>query len=418
MEALLSRIIIENQELIKKKKVLLRNFNIPDIGSINVLTGIRRCGKTYVLYENAKKYNQDMVLFIDFEDERLVRLNLLDNYDIILDSYKKIYPDKKPIIFFDEVQNLKNWHLYIKRLHVAGYKIFVTGSNAYLLSKDIATFLKGRSIETNIHPFSFKEFLKVKSKDFKNRDFYVKVPEILNLFDEYLVYGAFPEVINTNIYDKRKVIKNIYNLLFYRDIIVRFNKNEYLMKLVVSKISENITKEFSISNLAKKIISLYRTSVPTVTEYFNVLPEPFLTESIYQFRKSFVQRESKRKTYFIDNSFILINEVEISKGKFLENLVFNILNRQYDEIFYYKTHNNLEVDFYINLEGDKKLIQVSYSMSNYDTKTREVKALKKAMTELQLNKSYIFTYNEEDIIETDSGKIEVIPVWKYLLSKQ
>ena len=206
----MSRIIIENQELIKKKKVLLRNINIPDIGSINVLTGIRRCGKTYVLYENAKKYNQDRVLFIDFEDERLVRLNLLDNYDIILDSYKKIYPDKKPIIFFDEVQNLKNWHLYIKRLHVAGYKIFVTGSNAYLLSKDIATFLKGRSIETNIHPFSFKEFLKVKSKDFKNRDFYVKVPEILNLFDEYLVYGAFPEVINANIYDKRKVIKNIY----------------------------------------------------------------------------------------------------------------------------------------------------------------------------------------------------------------
>ncbi|MCD4793652.1 MAG: ATP-binding protein [Bacteroidales bacterium] len=417
MEALLFKIILESQRSIAAKKNIKRNYRIPKTDHINVLTGIRRCGKTYTLYEQAKKIHPERVLFIDFEDERLVNLNNLENYDIILDSYKHLYPNRKPVLFFDEIQNLNNWHLYLKRLHVAGYKIYATGSNAFLLSKEIATFLKGRSLETNIYPFSFNEFLLLKSKSFTKKDFIINIPEILHYFDEYLIYGAFPEVIKSSENDKRSVMKNIYSLLFYKDLIVKFDKSEYLMRLVLSKISENITKEFSISSLARKIMPIHKTTIPTVTDYFNILPEPFLTSNVYQYRKSFVHREAKRKTYFTDNSFITLNQVDVNKGKLLENLVFNVLKRKHEDIYYYKTHNNLEVDFFVNPEHERKLIQVSFSLNDFETKQRELRALKKAMKELEINESYIFSYNEEDVIKDNGFIIYVVPVWKYLLTE-
>ena len=151
----LSKIILENQDLIVKKHQITRNYYVPDTSHIKVLTGIRRAGKTYMLYQYAKNFSTEQVLFLDFEDERLLELNTLSNYDIIIDAYHQIYPHLKPVLFFDEIQNLKNWHFYLKRLHVQGYTIYVTGSNAHMISREIATFLKGRSIETQIFPFSF-----------------------------------------------------------------------------------------------------------------------------------------------------------------------------------------------------------------------------------------------------------------------
>jgi len=411
MIEILKRIILENQEIIAGKSLITRNYSIPKTDNITVLTGIRRCGKTHTLYEIAKAIDAERVLFLDFEDERLIALNSLSGYDIIIDAYKTLFPQLEPVLFFDEIQNLNNWHLYLKRLHVKGYKIYVTGSNAHLISREIATFLKGRSIETTIYPFSFQEFISLKNIEILPKDHIINQPKIVNLFDEYLQYGGFPEVIKANVDEKRAVAKNIYNLLFYKDLVAKFDKDDYLLKLVVSKLSENITKEFSVTSLANKIIAVYKTSVPTVTDYFNILPEPFLTSNIYPFRTSFVQRESKRKTYFTDNSFIFLNRVETDKSRLFENLIFNFLQRKYSEIHYYKTNNNKEVDFLINETEQKILIQASYAIENYETREREIISLIKAMDELNIETGIIFTCNQLEEVIKDGKTIKIIPFW-------
>jgi predicted AAA+ superfamily ATPase len=412
MEELLKRIILENQELIAGKNPVPRNYHIHDTGNITVLTGIRRCGKTHLLYQIAKTYDAERVLLIDFEDERLIGLNAVPDYDIIIDSYRTLFPDLEPVLFFDEIQNLKNWHFYLKRLHVKGYKIYVTGSNAHLLSREIATFLKGHSLETTIYPFSFPEFLRLKNVTFQPKDYIINQPKILHFFDEYIQYGGFPEIIKANPDEKRAVTKNIYNLLFYKDLVAKFDKDDYLLKLVVSKITENITKEFSVTSLANKIISVYKTTVPTVTDYFNILPEPFLTTNIYPYRNSFVQRESKRKTYLADNSFIFLNRVSPDKSPLFENLAFNFLQRKYPDIYYYKAGNNKEVDFFINEPDSKILIQACYDIGNEDTRVREVKSLLKAMEELNLNMGTIYSYNHSEEIKIKDKIIKIVPFWK------
>jgi predicted AAA+ superfamily ATPase len=401
--------------MIFSKDFIERNVYVPDTDHIVVFTGIRRCGKTYTLYEIARKYPKEEVLFIDFEDERLLAINSLDNYEIILDSYKQIYPAKKPLIFFDEIQGLKNWHLFVKRLFAQGYKLFITGSNSNLLSKEIATYLTGRSFEIQIFPFSFDEFLQLKKLHFDKNEMYLKKAEISGHFFEYLVYGGFPEVIKVQKNDKRTIVKNIFNLLFYKDLISKYDKNEYLMKLIFSKLSENITKFFSISKLADKIIPLYKTSKPTVTDYFNILSFPYLINNIYQYRQSFISREMYRKSYFSDNSFILLNSVETSKSKLLENFVFIQLQRKFSEIYYYITRNNLEVDFLIVTEGNIDLFQVSWSISDFETRQREIKSLIKTMNEQTIRHATIITFNEAEIIEAEGKKIVVKSVWKWAL---
>jgi predicted AAA+ superfamily ATPase len=414
MEDILKRIILENQEIISDKKLVLRTYNIIDTENITVLTGIRRCGKTYTLYQIAQTFPKENVLFLDFEDERLIALNSFSDYDIIIDSYKTIFPQNKPVLFFDEIQNLKNWHFYLKRLHVKGYKIYVTGSNAHMLSREIATFLKGRSMETNIYPFSFVEFLKLKNIKLQPKDAIIDQPKILNLFEEYLQYGGFPEVIKVGKDEKRAVAKNIYNLLFYKDLVAKYDKNDYILKLVVSKIAENITKDFSVTSLANKIMAVTKTSVPTITDYFNILTEPFLTSNIYQYRTSFVKRELKRKTYLADNSFIMLNRVTIDRSRLFENLVFNFLLRKHQEVFYYKTNNNKEVDFFIETNESNIAIQASYLMENEDTRKREINSLMKTMEEQNISVGYIYTYNNSEEIQIKNKTIKIIPFWKEL----
>ena len=412
MENILKRIILENQEMISKRIIVSRNYHIPETDNITVLTGIRRCGKTHTLYEIAQGFENEQVLFLDFEDERLIELSTFSDYDIIIDSYKSLFPDLEPVLFFDEIQNLKNWHFYLKRLNVNGYKLFVTGSNAKLISREIATYLTGRSLETRIYPFSFPEFLKLKEIEFNNTDYYTNRPKILNLFDEYIQYGGFPEVIKVAVEDKRTIAKNIYNLLFYKDLVAKYDKNDYLLKLVVSKIAENICKDFSITSLAKKVMWIYRASVPTITDYFSILPEPFLTTNIYQYRTSFVERESKRKTYLADNSFIFLNRITIDKSRLFENMIFNFLDKKYSEVYYYKARNNKEVDFFINETSTKILIQASYSMGNSDTREREIRSLLKAMEEQNLDLGFIYTYNSSEEILINGKTIKVIPFWE------
>jgi predicted AAA+ superfamily ATPase len=417
MEEVLKRIFIENIRMIGDKDITERSIRIPETDHISILSGIRRCGKTFRLYQECRKYKQEDILFLDFEDERLIQINQLNNYDIILDSYRRLHPERKPVLFFDEIQTLNNWHLFLKRLYSKGYKIYVTGSNANLLSKEIATYLAGCSLETHVYPFSFREYLDLKDIKFSRDDFYGSVPVILNTFDDYMLYGGFPQVINAGTRDKKMVIRTIHEILLYKDLVSKYEKNDYLFQLIISKLVENVGKAFSISRLADKIIPIYKTSKPTVTDYVNLLSMPFIVHNLYQFKRSFVQREMERKIYFQDNSFITSNTIDTDKSRLLENLLFNHLNRLYEEIFYYKTKNNLEVDFLIKNQGNFMAIQVCYSLNDYETRNREIRALKKCSEELGLKHATILTYNEQGSEKINGLRIDIRPVWKYLLKE-
>ncbi len=416
VEDIIKRVILENIELIGSKKIIRRDFNIPSTDSIMILTGIRRCGKTYQLYQNSVRYDSEDVLFLDFEDERLIQLSALDSYDIILDSYRRIFPGRKPVLFFDEIQSLRNWHLYLKRMHAHDYKLMVTGSNANLLSSDIATYLTGRAIETHIFPFSFIEFLNLKGLEISTEDYYTAVPEILNTFDDYLINGGFPEVIKAEPGDKRVMMRSIHELILYKDLVAKYEKNSYLFQLVISKLVENIGKSFSIIKLADKIKPVYKTSNPTVTDYVNLLSVPFVVKPVFLYRKSFVHREMERKIYFVDNSFITQNTIDNDYSRLLENCVFNHLDRYSDEVYYYNTGNKLEVDFLCRKGQDFYAIQVSYNISDPETRNRELKAISRCVREMGLSNGLILTYNEEGHEVSDGVNIDIMPVWKYLLT--
>ncbi len=414
MENVLKRIILENQERIKQKQLISRYLKLPEIEQISIITGLRRSGKTSLLYNETDKYLKRDILFLDFEDERLVMLNSLSSYDCIIDSYKRLFEENKPVLFFDEIQGLKNWHLYVKRLYSQGYKIYITGSNSDLITRDISTYISGRGIEFEILPFSFTEYLQLKGRSFQESELFTEVPQILNLFDDYLIYGGLPEVIRSK--DKILSIRSIFDLLFYKDLIVRFKCSEYGIKLVISKLVENVGKTFSLNKLHNKLKPLYDMSKPTTIHYVNILEKPYLVQTVFQYRKSFVQRESERKVYFMDNSFITMNSIEPDLGKLLENLVFIELRRRQKELYYHKTTKGFETDFVVSKE--KKAYQVSYSLKDVETREREIRALISTMNELDFKHGTILTYNEEETISVSDYDIKVIPVWKWLLNKK
>ncbi len=410
---ILKKIILENQQYISSKKLVHRNIYIPRTPNIIILTGIRRSGKTSILYLEAQKHIIEDILFLDFEDERLLFLNNLEGYDEIIDSYSELYPNKRPILFFDEIQGLKNWHLYIKRLYAKEYKIFITGSNANLLSGEIATYITGRGIEISVNPFSFPEFLSLKKIGFSQKDLLLSAPVLKNSFREYLQFGGFPEAILADDKAKRLVLQNIFSLVFYKDLVARFDKKEVLMKHTLLKLAENVTKPFTIGNLANKINTLYKTSRQTLNDYLAILHLPFFIESIHVFRKSVITREIQRKTYFVDNGFITLLSLQDDLGKLLENTVYNHLKRRYEAVYYYKTRNGLEVDFLTTQNGRMEIFQVSYNIDDNLTFERETTALFKAMDELNLKKSFLITADKKSTLEKNGKKISIIPFWEW-----
>ena len=411
----IKKIIIENQGFIKTQVLIEREIDVPDVDNIIVFTGIRRSGKTSLLYLEAQKHPNEHVLFLDFEDERLLFLSSYEDYDVIIESYHEIYPDNKPVLFFDEVQGLPNWHLYVKRLFAKGYKIFLSGSNANLLSRDISTYISGRGVEIYVHPFSFREFLNYKEISYSNKERLTKKGLLKSEFVEYLRFGGFPDVIAATNNNKKIIIKTIYNLLFYKDLISKNNRNEFLMKLIIQKLHENIGKGFSLSNLSNKINPVFSTNRQTVSDYYHLLHQPYLINDISLYRKSLLKRESEKKAYFTDNSFITHLSVSSEFSKHLENMVFNNLYHPENEVYYYKTSNGLEVDFFIPDQKQPMLYQVSYDINAKQTFDREIKSLVKAMEEIKSKSSILITHDHKEEVSINGKTIKILPCWEWLL---
>jgi len=353
-----------------------------------VVTGIRRCGKSTFLKQLLDHYHPDEYYHLNFEDERLLDFSVEDFsqlYEIFIELY-----GKKNIFFLDELQNVPKWEVFVRRMQDSGFKFFITGSNASLLSQEFGTRLTGRNIVVNLYPFSFGEFLRFQEYKIDANALLIseKRAELRSLYVDYLVKGGMPEYLQ---YDDPAIIKNIYENIIYRDIVARYNISEVkaLRELSLYLIS-NVAKPYSYNNL-RNILGL--GSVTTVKNYIQYLENSYLYFSINCFSYSLKQQSvAKKKIYCIDTCMINMIAFQFSpnNGQFLENAVFLELKRRGHEIFYYKTKNNLEIDFLIR-QGTEitQLIQVSDNLHDAKTRACEIKALLTAMQELQCNSSAI-----------------------------
>jgi len=360
-------------------------------------------------------------MYLNFDDEALLRLNPVDT-DELMKELHSVYGNVKTI-FFDEIQNLPNWELFVNRLHRLGYNLIITGSNAKLLSKELSTILTGRHIPIEIMPFNFKEFLK--AKKFKIDYESVSVPqkrgELLNLINDYLIYGGFPEIVVKG-FDPKEYLSILFDSILFKDVVKRYKvRHSGLISDLASYLINNFSNYYTLRKLQK---TLSFKSISTVEKYIDHLKEAYLIAQLKRFSYKAKKRiKSSKKIYVIDNGYIYAKAIQYSpdKGRLIENLVFTeLLKRGFKanaNLFYYKTRNGREVDFITKKDlSIAKLIQVSYETANIDTLDREIKSLIEASDELKAKDLAILTWDEERIIEKKSKVIQLIPIWKWIIS--
>ncbi len=381
-----------------------------------VISGIRRSGKSTLLNQIISNCYEKGVYYLNFEDERLVDFAVTD-FNNLYETFLELYGERK-VFFFDEIQNVPKWEIFVRRMQDKGCKFFITGSNASLLSKELGTKLTGRCVSIELYPFSFVEFLSFKGcKLQKNALSYTaERAAIKKHFAEYLKHGGMPEYLK---YKDPTLLKRVYEDILYRDIVARYDiKQVKVLRELGLYLLSNIGGLFSYNNL-KKVLGV--GSMNTIKSYADFLGYRFLLLLLNRFSYSLKPHfVANIKIYCIDNGLAESVAFQFSKnkGKFLENLVFLELKRRYPEIYYYKTANNLEVDFLVKSgRKDIALIQVADNLDSEKTKQRETGALTRAMDELKLKSALILTEDSEEEIKLNGKAIIVQPIYKWLLER-
>lgn len=415
----IKQIILWQQSFVSKVQLQSRDVSLEENANY-VLVGIRRAGKSYMLYQHIKHliscgHSVEEILFVNFEDERITDIKKEELY-LILESYRELYAHQ-PIIFLDEIQNVDGWEHFARRLADEKYRVFITGSNAHMLSREVSSTLGGRYLTKEIFPFSFGEYLEFHGLHLKS--FWELSPEradVIRLLTDYFYFGGLPEVFN--IQDKKSWLQSLYQKILYSDIVVRKGvKNERSFRLLIRKLADSVMQPTAIKRL-QNILQGDGTKIAreTINNYLDFLHESYLTFSISCFTDSLSERETIKKHYFYDNGILNLFLFQ-PETKLLENMVAIHLHQQYGENLYYY-NKNVEVDFCVPTEG--LLIQASYQMMVEATLNREVGALQKVGKFLHPKKCMIVTYDQEDTIPSeDLGlDIEVVPLYKFLLTTQ
>jgi Predicted ATPase (AAA+ superfamily) len=414
---IIKSLIVEKQEEIRQIELSERPLFLED--TINyVFVGIRRAGKSYLLYQHIQhliKSGQasiEDILYVNFEDERISMLKA-EELHLFLECYKEMY-DKKPLIYLDEIQNIEGWEKFVRRLADSKYRVFVTGSNARMLSKEIYTTLGGRFIAKEIFSFTFREYLSYHHIELdKNWEYADTSIQVTKLFQDYFYYGGFAESFPLK--DKRSWLNALYQKVLLGDVISRNEiRNENAIKILVKKLAESVMQPSSLARI-KNIIDSTGTSISrnTLVDYLQYLTDAYLIFGISNFSDKLSEKETFKKRYFFDNG-LLNNFLFDPETKLLENMVAIALKQKYnDDLFFY--NKNIEVDFFIPKE--RLAIQVSYSLSDEVTLQREKKALIKLSEIQDIQNMEIVTWDEEGIIEENGMTISITPVRKWLLKK-
>lgn len=412
----IKQIILNQQDFIGRIKLQSRNVCFEENANY-VLVGIRRAGKSYMLYQHiqhlvANGHSIEEMLFINFEDERISDIRKEDLY-LILEAYRELFAFQ-PIIFLDEIQNVEGWEHFARRLADEKYRVFITGSNAHMLSREISSTLGGRYLTKEIRPFSFSEYLEYHNIHLPQHWELSPIrADVVRLFSDYFYYGGLSEVFD--IQDKKSWLQSLYQKILYSDIVMRKGvRNERSLRLLIRKLADSVMQPTAIKRL-QDILQGDGTKITrdTIGSYLDYLHESYLTFGISSFTDSISQRESIKKRYFYDNG-ILNLFLFLPETKLLENLVAIKLYNKYGEDLYYY-NKNVEVDFCVPNDG--LLIQASYRMIDEATRNREIGALQKLSKFIKPQRCIIVTYDQEEIVQSNDldVQIEVIPAYKFML---
>lgn len=402
----------------------------PVQGKPTVCMGVRRSGKSTYLFQQIQHLlgqgiSRQNILYLNFFDDRLHNLQH-DSLSLIVEAFFTLFPEKKQTetiyCFFDEIQTVQGWESFVDRLQrTENCEIFLTGSSAQMLSREIATQMRGRALSWELFPFSFRECLsaeKIKSVGpFSSKQRFT----VQNAFESYWQTGGFPEVIHTNQNLRIKIHQEYWGAMLFRDLIERHDiAHPKAVTDLAHWLADNTSCLYSVNKLTGYLKSLGHT-VPksAVSEYLEWFEDAYIFFTVRLFDASLARSNANpKKIYCIDHALVtsVSSGILVNSGHLLENLVFLALRRQTQAVFYYKSKTGREVDFIAQLpDRSKKLIQVCETLADPQTRKREISALTEAMTELELSKGLIITKQEEEVIETASGTILVKPVWRFLL---
>jgi hypothetical protein len=401
-------------------------IDLEHLKEILAIVGPRRAGKTFFMYQliqgllDGGKHTREDILFVDFEDYRLADFKPADVESLFV-AFNQLTGKFPKYVFLDEIQHLPGWSRVLRTLHnQRRYRLVISGSNSELLSREIATELRGRYQDVLMLPLSFTEALRFKGVPYTERTLLTTSRgKVLKVFDEYLEEGGFPEVLGkTTAMEKKRTIQNYYRTIYYKDIIERYNiKAKYVLEAMMRYCLDVYADLFSISTFTHHLkTNGLPGSKRTVSNYLQYLREAFFL--IVHDKFSYSPRKrlmNPKKVYLLDVGFgFLATEFSENKGKLLENIVAIELFRRQEETFYYKGRQ--ECDFVIKRGNRPTLaIQVCWVL-NERTQERELNGLIEAMAKLGIKQGMIFTYDQETTLKHKTHSIQVLPVWKWLLT--
>lgn len=359
-----------------------------------ILSGIRRCGKSTLLRQIMKKANGSY--YFNFEDPKATSFDLND-FQKLTEIFKEEYGEKDTY-FFDEIQNVEKWEIYVRTMLDKQKRFLITGSNASLMSKELGTRLTGRHLKQELFPFSYSEFLNFTSKQ-----------RGASSFSEYLQKGGFPEYLK---YGRSDILQELFNDILMRDIVVRHKlRSPKSIKEMALFLVSNVGVEFSYNKLAK---AFNLGSTNSAIAFLSYLEDSYLLFTVAKFDYSLKkQAVNPKKVYAIDNGLADVNSVSFSsnKGRMLENAVFLQLRRAGNDIYYYRGDN--ECDFVFKEKNAiTKVIQVCYNLDE-DNKKREINGLIEALEKFNLKEGLILTYDQQDNLEMPGKDIKVYPAWRW-----
>ena len=423
-------IVLDFREAVLPTGVPRRIEVTPVPGKATVCIGPRRAGKSTFLFQQVQKLldrgvPRDNILYVNFFDDRLRHLQH-EGPGSVADAYFSLHPEKKNAekiyCFFDEIQVVPGWEPFVDRLmRTEACEVYVTGSSARMLSREIATQMRGRALPWEIFPFSFREFLDFEGLDAGGPLSTRRRLLVRKAFEKYWERGGFPEVAGLDRGLRIRIHQEYWGAMLFRDLVERHDvAHPRAVSDLAQRLVDNTASLYSINRLTAYLQSLgHRAPKPAVSDYVAWFEDAFFLFTVPVFDASLARaRTNPKKIYCVDHALgrSVGSGILVNSGHLLENLVFTALRRSRPKIAYFKGPNGRKVDFVaVRPDGSRVLVQVCESLAEPRTRKREVTALAQAMAALGTRTGTVVTRDEEETIAVDAGSIEVVPAWRFLL---
>ena len=427
----LKSIILDSQE-VELEAGVPRRLEIKTVpGKATVCIGVRRSGKSTFLFQMINRLlgggvPRENILYLNFFDDRLHNLRRV-GLGLITEAYYSLYPEKKNTetvyCFFDEIQAVDGWEPFVDRLmRTEMCEVYITGSSSQMLSKEIATQMRGRALTWELFPFSFREFLDYRQINVTGHLSTKKRLLVQKAFEQYWKTGGFPEVVGLDRHLRIKIHQEYFHAVLFRDLVERHNiSHPRAVMDLAHRLIDNTASLYSVNRLTGYLKSIgHNAPKAAVSQYLEWFEDAYFLFTVRIFDASLARSKTNpKKIYCIDHALVpsVASGILVNVGHLLENLVFTALRRVTPDIHYCKTKGGLEVDFIAQLQDrSRMLVQVCESMAEPQTRKREIAALREAMTEYGLKTATVVTRIEEDQIKIDAGLIAVVPAWRFLLN--